>query len=402
MINICFISQCTLPIPTCKGGAVETLVEYLLDENEKEGKFHFTVISIDDEEIREKAKQYEYTDFIYVRSAASKFNSMLYQLHRVLKHIGVFIPFSFEFAQALKVLRKIKNHDYYIYEAGPTAHLPILNRIIPKEKLLVHLHWEGMGNKSLDKCFEYLIPVSNYIGECWKKATGCTSAKICPLYNCAKIKQFMHECSDIEKSALKKKLEISDTNKIILFVGRIVAEKGIKELLLAFERVQRDDVTLLVIGSANFGKETRTLYEQEISELIATSKKNIVFTGFVHQTELYKYYSIADIAVMPSLFQDPAPLVAIETQATGTPLIVTCVGGIPEYVGKDCAILIENKDDIVQELAIAIEKLLNNPELCIAMSTRAQNQAQNFSTEKYYRDFEKLMLNVKGGCEDER
>lgn len=43
--NICIITQCSLPIPTTKGGAVETLVEYILMENERMDKYHFTVIS---------------------------------------------------------------------------------------------------------------------------------------------------------------------------------------------------------------------------------------------------------------------------------------------------------------------------------------------------------------------
>ena len=60
---------------------------------------------------------------------------------------------------------------------------------------------------------------------------------------------------------------------------------------------------------------------------------------------------IADIAVMPSLFQDPAPLVCIETQATGTPLIATRVGGIPEYVTKDSALLIDKDKNLVNNLA---------------------------------------------------
>lgn len=122
-------------------------------------------------------------------------------------------------------------------------------------------------------------------------------------------------------------------------------EKGVRELLQAFQQVQYDDVTLLIIGSANFGSKTNTPYEKEVAKIIEASPRQIIFTGFVHQTKLYKYYNIADIAVMPSLFQDPAPLVCIETQATGTPLIATRVGGIPEYVTKDSALLID-KDKI--------------------------------------------------------
>ena len=54
MKKICFITQCVLPIPTVKGGAVETLVEYFLDENEKKPKYQFTVISASDSDAQKK------------------------------------------------------------------------------------------------------------------------------------------------------------------------------------------------------------------------------------------------------------------------------------------------------------------------------------------------------------
>ena len=47
----------------------------------------------------------------------------------------------------------------------------------------------------------------------------------------------------------------------------------------------------MIIGSSNFGIKTNTPYEKEIAELISKSAKKIIFTGFVHQSELYKYYS---------------------------------------------------------------------------------------------------------------
>ena len=59
---------------------------------------------------------------------------------------------------------------------------------------------------------------------------------------------------------------------------------------------------------------------------------------------------------MPSLFQDPAPLVGIECQATGTPLIATRVGGIPEYVTKETAILINKDQDMIKNLADKIDR----------------------------------------------
>ena len=58
MKKICFITQCALPIPTVKGGAVETLVEYLLDENEIDKNLKFTVYSIADKEAKKISKKY--------------------------------------------------------------------------------------------------------------------------------------------------------------------------------------------------------------------------------------------------------------------------------------------------------------------------------------------------------
>lgn len=63
-----------------------------------------------------------------------------------------------------------------------------------------------------DKNFSYLLPVSDYIGSQWMKATGCNSEKILPLYNCANIDD-LQKTSLEEQLALKKKLNIPLENK---------------------------------------------------------------------------------------------------------------------------------------------------------------------------------------------
>lgn len=387
MKNICIITQCSLPIPTTKGGAVETLVEYLINENEKKENFNFTIISVEDEKAQDISKKYKNTRFIYVKKHGNVTNKILMLIYKILKHLNIYIPFSLEFRDALRELKKINQQDYYIFEAGPTTQLPALNKIIPKEKLLVHIHWDGMSNSKKDKCFSYLIPVSNYIGQQWQKNTNRSWDKIKPLYNCAKVDLFTKIISDDEKLELKRKLNIPLNNKVIIFTGRIVEEKGVKELLEAFLKLKHDNVTLLMIGSANFGADTNTKYEQEIAELINKSNRSIVFTGFVHQTELYKYYNIADVSVIPSLFQDPAPLVCIEAQATGTPLIATRVGGIPEYVGENSSILVEKDSNLVNNLANEIDALLNDEQRCNEMGNASKLNAIQYNTSKYFDDF---------------
>lgn len=395
MKKICFITQCSLPVPTTKGGAVETLVEYLLNENEKNKDYQFTVISIGDEKAKKISQKYKYTKFIYIDPSNKFINKIRMFIYKILKHLSIYIPFSGEFKKVLKVLKNIEEQDYFIYEAGPTTQIPALNKIIPKEKLLVHIHWDGMSNLKKDKCFSYLLPVSDYIGRQWQIGTNRNADSIKPLYNCAKIDLFSKKITENEKIELKNKLNIPIKNKVIIFTGRIVQEKGIKELLLAYKNIVTKNVTLLIIGSANFGATTNTKYEKDVSKLISKVKKQIIFTGFIHQTELYKYYNIADIAVIPSLFQDPAPLVCIETQATGTPLIATRVGGIPEYVGENTAILIDNDSNLINNLTKEIDLLLNDQNKRKSMTENSIKNAQKFNTENYYSNFNTIINEIK-------
>lgn len=391
MKKICFITQCVLPIPTVKGGAVETLVEYILDENEKKPKYQFTVISASDSDAQKKSVKYQYTDFKYVEGTNKHLNAALYDIQRIVQHIGLYTPYSVEFIKLNKIIKKLPEQDLYIYEAGPTTQIPLLGKVIPKNKFLVHIHWDGMGTKAKDKCFLKLLPVSNYIGEQWKNATECDKAKIVPLYNCAKIERFVKKISDAEKRQLKEALNIPSENKVVIYTGRIVPEKGIKELLKAFENVEKDNVTLLIIGSANFGSATNTPYEKEVAQLIEGSTKSIVFTGFIHQTELYQYYNLADVAVMPSMFEDPAPLVCIETQATGTPLIATRVGGISEYADKTGVVLIERNAKLEMNLTKEMERLLDDSDLCAKMGEANRKNALNYNTEEYFNRFSKII-----------
>lgn len=396
MKRICFITQCVLPIPTVKGGAVETLVEYLMDENENKKNFEFIVYSVSDKKAEVEVDKYKYTTVKYINHSKGIMNKLLYKMDRILQHFGIYIPFSVEFFHMLKKLKLEKNIDYFIYEAGPTTQIPLLARIIPKDKLLVHIHWNGMGNKNKDKCFSHLIAVSEYIGQYWKSGSKCEDDKVCVLPNCSKIERFHVNTTENENLKLRDELGIPKDHAVIIFAGRIVKEKGVKELLNAYEKLNHDKVSLIIVGSANFGAKTNTSYEKEVDDLIKKSTKRIIFTGFVHQSELYKYYNIADVAVMPSLFQDPAPLVSIETQATGTPLVATRVGGIPEYVGDGCGILVQNDSLLVDNLRKEIDYLLDNPQICEEMSTREILHSKKFTTEAYYDNFTKIINDIAG------
>lgn len=398
MKKICIILPSLLPVPAVNGGAIETLIEYIILENEQKKKLKISILTVENEEALKKEKEYRYTDFIHYKNFENRLINYLYkQIYRILKEIfKIYIPCSINYIRMLRILKKnIKKYDYIIYEAGETSQIPVIAKFCAKKKLFVHLHWSGIWNraniKKIDSCFNKLIPVSNYIGKNWIKETGRKDNEVVTLSNCVNLERFTKKLDEKDKVELKNRLGIPLNNKVIIFTGRIIKEKGVEELLLAFNNIKIPNVSLLIIGSANFGVKTKTKYENKISSLIKKIKKQIIFSGFVKQTDLYKYYSISDIAVMPSLFQDPAPLVCIETQAAGIPLIASKVGGVSEYISENGVVLIDVDSNFVENLTKQIENTLDDDNKRKLMSLAEINKSKEFSIEKYYSDFCNIM-----------
>ena len=388
MKKICIITQGMLPVPAVKGGAVETLVEYILNCNEVGKKLDITVLSVEDEEAEKKSRAYKYTQFVYFKQHKKKYNECLMLFYKILKRIGIYIPPYLEYIDIFRFLRKnSQKYDLCVYEGGPTTQLPALNKFVEKDKLIMHLHWDGMGNRRLDSCFSYLISISDYIGKCWKNASGCKDDKIKLLPNCVDIAKFDKEVTEEEKEDLRKQLNIAESDYVLIFVGRIVKDKGVLELIKAYQLLTQKNVKLLLIGSANFGNKTCTGYEKEVLEAIENSNKPIIKTGYVHQNELYKFYAISDLAIMPSQFQEPAGLVALEALATRTPLVATRVGGLPEYVSEECAVLIDKNEKLIENLAKAIDEVLIDENRRENMSKTARDFARQYDVNMFYERF---------------
>ena len=114
-----------------------------------------------------------------------------------------------------------------------------------------------------------------------------------------------------------------------------------------------------------------TEYEEDLRKIAKGLDDKVLFTGFVPHHQILEVYRLADIGVVPSIYDDPAPLVVIECMAAGLPLIVTDSGGIPEYVADECAIIIKREDDIVNGLKESLITLTENQELRETMSRNA-------------------------------
>ncbi|MFW5982112.1 MAG: glycosyltransferase family 4 protein [Halanaerobiaceae bacterium] len=146
----------------------------------------------------------------------------------------------------------------------------------------------------------------------------------------------------------------SPNEKMVFYVGRIVREKGIQVLIQSIpEILSKNPSTKFVI--AGKGPHLDSLKSQ--ADFLGVANR-IYFTGFISDEERNKLYQAADLAVFPSLYE-PFGIVALEAMVTKTPVIVSNVGGLAEFVRDGENGLTVNANDS-QQLADKIVYLLNN------------------------------------------
>jgi glycosyltransferase involved in cell wall biosynthesis len=176
------------------------------------------------------------------------------------------------------------------------------------------------------------------------------------------------------------RFEIHADDKLILFVGRVVEDKGVLPLVESIEIIKQQipDVKLIIVGPHDKTKEQREFY-QKLKETISHLSINtsIVFAGVVSNETAIDLYGLCDIFVCPSIWQEPSPMVVVEAMASGKPVIATNVGGLPHRVanGKTGYIVEPNNST---ELAARIIELLQNDELRIHMGDNAREHVKKF------------------------
>jgi glycosyltransferase involved in cell wall biosynthesis len=133
--------------------------------------------------------------------------------------------------------------------------------------------------------------------------------------------------SAAEKQILKDSLEITAEDFVFVFVGRIVADKGINELLQAFEKLSKEmnGVKLLLVGPLESDLDPLT----PETLLAITSNKSVIAVGY--QNDVRPYFAVSDALVFPS-YREGFPNVVMQAGAMGLPSIVTNINGCNEIV----------------------------------------------------------------------
>ena len=132
-------------------------------------------------------------------------------------------------------------------------------------------------------------------------------------------------------------------------------------------------------------------FVKALKQQTTSIKERISFTGFIPYKQMPQYIKMADIAVIPSLWDDPCPNTVLEAQAMGLPIITTRRGGIPEEVTEDNAILLNTDEHFIDNLTSAIKDLYEHPEKRKQMGEASLTHSKYYNEQRYAEDFFKAL-----------
>lgn len=159
------------------------------------------------------------------------------------------------------------------------------------------------------------------------------------------------------------------SGKTVLFLSRFIKEKGVFELLEAFDRIhaRHPDLRLVLAGD---GPE-RMAAEQWVKN--QNLERCVAFTGYLRGADKARILNDSDIFILPS-HEEGCPVSLLEAMAAGLAVIVTPVGGIPDIIEDGAnGILLRSSDPA--EIAAAIQKLIKDQVFCKQAQSRNRHQA---------------------------
>ena len=276
------------------------------------------------------------------------------------------------FFGAIKILFS-KNNIVHFHAEGPCAMIPII-KFFSKKKIIVTIHgldwqrakWGGFatkyikfGEKMAAKYADEIIVLSENVKKYFKDTYNRETNFIPNGVNKPEIK---------DVNIIKDKFNLTK-DSYILFLGRLVPEKGIHYLIEAYNKINTDKKLVIAGGSSD-----TDMYFNELKEK-SKDNKNIIFTGFVQGEELEELYSNAYIYVLPSDLEG-MPLSLLEAMSYKNCCLTS---DIPECktVMDDNGVTFKKSD--VNDLKEKLQYLVDN----VDKVNKYKSEAQEYILKKY-------------------
>ncbi len=358
MKKIAFVFPPLLPLPAVKGGATETLIQRLIDDNEQQGKFRFDIFCRYDPEAEKAAGAYKNTRFFYIKDGNSlpeRAAFLTFRLRRKFNKGYTPEPYLKKVTAHLKK----EGYDGIIVESA-LRFIPYIKKRTGKPTLL-HLHFDGVNSNQPNKKEAFsscdgVICVSRFIESTVRGFDA--SVKTAVLQNVTDTAYFERDSHVRQAEALRQRYGINKTDKVVLYAGRLLQVKGVMELVRAFRCAQETvpELKLFLVGSVGYGETVHDAFYEQLREEIGTAwNESIFMTGYVPHSQIADFYAMTDIAVMPTIgVEEASGLSALEPLSSGCYFIGSDSGGIPEVAACSAATIISRGEDFVPKLAEAI------------------------------------------------
>jgi glycosyltransferase involved in cell wall biosynthesis len=190
---------------------------------------------------------------------------------------------------------------------------------------------------------------------------------------------------------LRLQLGIFEKDTVFVFVGRLVRDKGINELVAAFNKILNKNSKLLLVGSLE--TELDPLNTVTLKEI--KTNKNIISVGF--QKDVRPYFAISDVLVFPS-YREGFPNVVLQAGAMSLPSIVTNINGCNEIIEEGVnGMIIPVKS--IDELYLAMKSIIEDEILLMNLKKQTRDMIVNKYEHKYVwdellKEYKSLLLNV--------
>ncbi|WP_348724375.1 TIGR04157 family glycosyltransferase [Parabacteroides goldsteinii] len=212
-----------------------------------------------------------------------------------------------------------------------------------------------LKEKELYQVVDRVICLSRFTFSLLDEEYGISRNKLILIYNGLKDEKKILPAEG--RKLLKKRYHFSSKEKVILFVGRLDTVKGIEMLIMSSQDLlqRNENCRLVVVGEGDFSYYLARC---------GTCWNKITFTGYLSKEQLYDFYQIADIGVMPSMHEQ-CSYVAIEMMMFALPLVVSSTSGLKEMVRDgDFGYTFDMENDSEKsknELVDLITKILEEP-----------------------------------------
>lgn len=160
---------------------------------------------------------------------------------------------------------------------------------------------------------------------------------------------------NIDRGAVKRKFGIDPGERVVLFIGRLVPQKGAEYLIMATPKIieQHPEARIVIVGNGWVKGHLLNL------ALSTGYSHKITFLGFISDRDLIELTLSSDVLVIPSIYE-PFGIVALEGMAAGVPIVASNVGGLSEVIEHDKTGFLAYRES-PDSIAWGVNRILSDP-----------------------------------------